>query len=167
MRLFTFPLVLAGLLGSAALAPAAVLAYPYSGQRYAYDSFAPQPRRSYAPEPVSPYGYGGSYPNPYGNQRYAYDSYAPQPRRSYAPEPVSPYGYGGGYSNPYGDPIAADPTPYTPPPVRHCNRGTVLTGAAIGGGLGAIMASNSRTRLWSLPMGAAMGGILGGVLSGC
>jgi len=131
MRLFTFPLVLAGLLGSAALAPAAVLAYPYSGQRYAYDSFAPQPRRSYAPEPVSPYGYGGSYPNPYG------------------------------------DPIAADPTPYTPPPVRHCNRGTVLTGAAIGGGLGAIMASNSRTRLWSLPMGAAMGGILGGVLSGC
>ena len=40
-------------------------------------------------------------------------------------------------------------------------------GAAIGGGLGAILATNSRNRLWSLPMGAAVGGILGGVMSGC
>ena len=47
--------------------------------------------------------------------------------------------------------------------------GTVVPGygAAIGGGLGAMLASNSRNRLWSLPMGAAMGGILGGVISGC
>jgi hypothetical protein len=43
----------------------------------------------------------------------------------------------------------------------------VLGGAAIGGGLGAVLASNSRNRVWSLPMGAAVGGILGGVMSGC
>ena len=115
MRLSALPLVLAGLLGSAALAPEVAQAYPYGDQRYAY-----------------------------GGQRYA-------------PLPVSPYGY----------PIASEPEPYSPAPVRRCNRGTVLTGAAIGGGLGAMLASNSRNRLWSLPLGAAMGGILGGVISGC
>jgi hypothetical protein len=132
MRLSALPLVLAGLLGSAALAPEAAQAYPYGDQRYTYDSYGPPPGRTYAPLPASPYGYGGSYPN-------------------------SPYGY----------PIAVEPAPYSPPPVRRCNRGTVLSGAAIGGGLGAMLASNSRNRLWSLPMGAAMGGILGGVISGC
>ena len=132
MRLSALPLVLAGLLGSAALAPEAAQAYPYGDQRYTYDSYGQPPGRTYAPLPASPYGYGGSYP-------------------------TSPYGY----------PIAVEPAPYSPPPVRRCNRGTVLTGAAIGGGLGAMLASNSRNRLWSLPMGAAMGGILGGVISGC
>ena len=126
MRLSALPLVLAGLLGSAALAPEAAQAYPYGDQRY-------------------------------GDQRYAYDNYGPPRGRTYAPLPVSPYGY----------PIASEPEPYSPPPVNRCNRGTVLTGAAIGGGLGAMLASNSRNRLWSLPMGAAMGGILGGVISGC
>lgn len=131
MRLSTLPLVLAGLLGSAALAPVSAQAYPYGDQRYGDQR--------------------------YGNQRYAYDNYGPPPGRTYAPLPVSPYGY----------PIASEPELYSPPPVRRCNRGTVLTGAAIGGGLGAMLASNSRNRLWSLPMGAAMGGILGGVISGC
>ena len=126
MRLSALPLVLAGLLGSAALAPEVAQAYPYGDQRY-------------------------------GDQRYAYDNYGPPRGRTYAPLPVSPYGY----------PIASEPEPYSPPPVNRCNRGTVLTGAAIGGGLGAMLASNSRNRLWSLPMGAAMGGILGGVISGC
>jgi len=126
MPLSALPLVLAGLLGSAALAPEAAQAYPYEDQRY-------------------------------GDQRYDYDNYGPPPGRTYAPLPVSPYGY----------PIASEPELYSPPPVRRCNRGTVLTGAAIGGGLGAMLASNSRNRLWSLPMGAAMGGILGGVISGC
>ncbi len=126
MRLSALPLVLAGLLGSAALAPEAAQAYPYGDQRY-------------------------------GGQRYAYDNYGPPRGRTYAPLPVSPYGY----------PIASEPEVYSPPPVNRCNRGTVLTGAAIGGGLGAMLASNSRNRLWSLPMGAAMGGILGGVISGC
>ena len=128
MRLSALPLVLAGLLGSAALAPEVAQAYPYGDQRYAY-----------------------------GDQNYAYDNYGPLRGRTYAPLPVSPYGY----------PMATEPAPYSPPPERRCNRGTVLTGAAIGGGLGAMLASNSRNRLWSLPMGAAMGGILGGVISGC
>jgi hypothetical protein len=131
MRLSPLPLVLAGLLGSAALAPEVAQAYPYGDQRYGDQR--------------------------YGGQRYAYDNYGPPPGRTYAPLPVSPYGY----------PIASEPEPYSPTPVRRCNRGTVLTGAAIGGGLGAMLASNSRNRLWSLPMGAAMGGILGGVISGC
>jgi len=131
MRLSALPLVLAGLLGSAALAPEVARAYPY------------------------------------GDQRYAYDSYGPPRGRTYGALPVSPYGYGGSESSPYGYPVASEPEPYNPPPVRRCNRGTVLTGAAIGGGLGAMLASNSRNRLWSLPMGAAMGGILGGVISGC
>ena len=131
MRLSALPLVLAGLLGSAALAPEVAQAYPY------------------------------------GDQRYSYDSYGPPRGRTYGPLPVRPYGYGGSYSSLYGYPVAAEPEPYNPPPVRRCNRGTVLTGAAIGGGLGAMLASNSRNRLWSLPMGAAMGGILGGVISGC
>lgn len=131
MRLSALPLVLAGLLGSAALAPEAAQAYPYGDQRYVDQR--------------------------YGGQRYAYDNYGPPRGRTYAPLPVSPYGY----------PIASEPELYSPPPVNRCNRGTVLTGAAIGGGLGAMLASNSRNRLWSLPMGAAMGGILGGVISGC
>jgi hypothetical protein len=113
MRLSALPLVLAGLLGSAALAPEVAQAYPYGDQRYAYDSYGPPRGRT------------------------------------------------------YGYPVATEPGPHSPAPVRRCNRGTVLTGAAIGGGLGALLASNSRNRLWSLPMGAAMGGILGGVISGC
>ena len=133
MPLSALPLVLAGLLGSAALAPEAAKAYPYGDQRYGDQRYA------------------------YGDQRYAYDNYGPPRGRTYAPLPVGPYGY----------PIAYEPELYSPPPVRRCNRGTVLTGAAIGGGLGAMLASNSRNRLWSLPMGAAMGGILGGVISGC
>ena len=84
MRLSALPLVLAGLLGSAVLAPEVAQAYPY------------------------------------GDQRYSYDNYGPPSSRTYAPLPVRPYGY----------------------PVRRCNRGTVLSGAA-------------------------MGGILGGVISGC
>lgn len=133
MRLSALPLVLAGLLGSAALMPAPARAYP---PNYPYGS--PAPMQGYAPLPVSPYGY---------------------PSNGYS----SPYG-----PNPYGGyPIAADPGPYAPAPVRSCNRGTVLTGAAIGGGLGAMLANNSRNRRWSLPMGAAMGGILGGIVSGC
>ena len=131
MRLSALPLVLAGLLGSAALAPEASQAYPYGDQRYGDQR--------------------------YGGQRYSYDNYGPPRGRTYAPLPVSPYDY----------PIASEPELYSPPPVNRCNRGTVLTGAAIGGGLGAMLASNSRNRLWSLPMGAAMGGILGGVISGC
>jgi hypothetical protein len=128
MRCFPLPLALAGLLGSASLAPAAALAYPNAGP-------------TYAPLPVSPYGYN----NTYGG----YNSDA------------------GRYPGAYGYPIASEPAPYAPPSVRSCNRGTVLTGAAIGGGLGAMLATNSRSRLWSLPLGAAMGGILGGVMSGC
>ena len=135
MRIFPLPLVLAGLLGAAGLAPAAVLAYPNDGARYSYGSYGPPPSSTYAPLPVNPYGYRG--------------------------------GYGTSYNNNYGYPIASELAPYGPAPVRTCNRGTVLTGAAIGGGLGAILATNSRNRLWSLPMGAAVGGILGGVMSGC
>jgi len=129
MRFFPLPLALAGLLGSAGLAPAAALAYPNAGP-------------TYAPLPVSPYGYINAYGD-YNND------------------------HAGRYPGSYGYPIAAEPAPYGPPPVRSCNRGTVLTGAAIGGGLGAMLATNSRSRLWSLPISAALGGILGGVMSGC
>jgi len=132
MRFFPLPLALAALLGSAGLAPAAVLAHPNVGH-------------TYAPLPVSRYGYDRTYG---GYSEYSsYDA--------------------GRYPGSYGYPIASEPAPYGPPPVRSCNRGTVLTGAAIGGGLGAILATNSRNRLWSMPIGAAMGGILGGVMSGC
>jgi len=141
MRFLSLSLVLAGLLGSAGLAPAAALAYPNAGPRYSYDSYGPPPSPTYAPLPVNPYGYNNAYGS-YNNNA-------------------------GRYPNSYGYPIASEPTPYAPAPVRSCNRGTVLTGAAIGGGLGAILATNSRNRLWSLPIGAAMGGILGGVMSGC
>lgn len=99
---------------------------------------------------------------------------APAPALAY-PDHDRRYSYGGhGYyfspydSGSYGYPVAAEPMPYdAPAPVRSCNRGTVLAGAAIGGGLGALLANNSRNRRWSLPMGAAMGGILGGIVSGC
>ena len=66
MRLSALPLVLAGLLGSAELAPEAAQAYPYGDQRYAYDSYGPPRGRTYGPLPVSPYGYGGSESSPYG-----------------------------------------------------------------------------------------------------
>lgn len=130
MPISPLPLLLAGLLGGAGLAPSAALAYPNAGPHSRYGSYGPPPRPTYAPLPVNPYGYGYDY---------GYDGY----------------------------PIASEPAPYGPAPAPSCNRGTVLTGAAIGGGLGALLANNSRTRLWSLPIGAAMGGILGGVISGC
>jgi uncharacterized protein YcfJ len=57
--------------------------------------------------------------------------------------------------------------PVAPVRERRCNPGTLLTGAVIGGGLGAVLADGSRNRRWALPMGAAMGGLLGGVASGC
>lgn len=101
-----------------------------------------------------------AYPNadpPYSHHRYA--TYGPLPR-PYAPLPVSPYGYPD-------YPVAAEPVPYEPTPPRRCNVGTVLGGAAIGGGLGAVLANGSRNRRWGLPMGAAVGGILGGLISGC
>lgn len=104
-----------------------------------------------------------AYPNAYPH--YNHGSYGPPPGRSYAPRPRLLNSYS--YRAPYSDPIAAEPVPYEPVPPKRCNVGTVLTGAAIGGGLGAVLANNSRNRLWSLPMGAAMGGILGGVISGC
>lgn len=141
MRFLSLPLVLAGLLGSAGLAPAAAFAYPNAGPRYNYNSYGPVPSPTYAPLPVRPYGYNNAYGS-YSNNA-------------------------GVYPNGYRYPIVSKPTPYAPAPGRICNRGTVLTGAAIGGGLGAILATNSRNRLWSLPIGAAMGGILGGVISGC
>lgn len=144
------PLVLAGLLGGAGLAPAGALAYPIDGPRYSYGSYGPPPSPTYAPLPVSPYGYRGGYGTSFNNN---YSN--------------SSTHHGGRYPYGYGYPIASEPVPYGPVPARSCNRGTVLTGAAIGGGLGAILATNSRNRLWSLPIGAAMGGILGGVMSGC
>lgn len=143
MRFFPLPLALVGLLGCAGLAPAAALAYPNDGPRTSYGSYGPYPNPTYAPLPV----------NPYRNNNNAYRSFNNNNTDRYP----SSYGY----------PIAAEAVPYGPAPVRSCNRGTVLTGAAIGGGLGAILATNSRNRLWSLPIGAAMGGILGGVMSGC
>lgn len=63
MRLSALPLVLAGLLGSAALAPEAAQAYPYGDQRYGDQRYA------------------------YGGQRYAYDNYGPPRGRTYAPCP--------------------------------------------------------------------------------
>lgn len=100
-----------------------------------------------------------AYPR-YSHDRYdRYARYGPPPS-AFAPLPVSPYG------DP-DHPIAAEPLPYEPAPSRRCHVGTVLGGAAIGGGLGAVLANNSRNRRWSLPMGAAVGGILGGLISGC
>lgn len=134
MRCVSLSLALAGLLGSAGLAPSAAFAYPNVGPRYSYDRYGLPPGSTDAPPPINPHDYNNS---------------------------------AGRYPGSYGYPIASEPIPYGPPPARSCNRGTVLTGAAIGGGLGAMLATNSRNRLWSLPLGAAMGGILGGVMSGC
>ena len=100
-----------------------------------------------------------AYPR-YAHDRYdRYERYG-SPSSAYAPLPVDPHGYPD-YR------IAAEPLPYEPALPRRCNVGTVLGGAAIGGGLGAVLANNSRNRRWSLPMGAAVGGILGGLISGC
>ncbi|MEX1324706.1 MAG: hypothetical protein AB1Z21_11040 [Synechococcaceae cyanobacterium] len=133
MRSSFLYLALAGLLGSAALAPAAALAYPGAYR---------QP--GFAPLPTSRYGY------------------AP----GYGPSPVDD-GYWGGSPGYYGSPVAVEPVPYEAAPRRRCSPGTALAGAAVGGGLGAILARGSRNRRWALPMGAAVGGILGGVISGC
>jgi hypothetical protein len=146
MHRSALPLALVGLFGSAALAVAPAAAYPNAFPSYGYDSYGPPPSRSYVPQPLNPNGYRGTYGNSY--------------RAPYGTNYRANGGYG--YPTPYGYPIAAEPVP-----TRQCNVGTVLTGAAIGGGLGAVLASNSRNRVWSLPMGAAMGGILGGVISGC
>lgn len=155
MRRSALPLALVGLLGSAALAAAPAAAFPNAFTHYGHNSFGPPPSRSYAPQPLNtyryPYGYRGSHSNSY--------------RAPYGTSNQTNGGYG--YPAPYGYPIAAEPAPYEPVPTRQCNVGTVLGGAAIGGGLGAVLASNSRNRVWSLPMGAAVGGILGGVMSGC
>lgn len=132
MRNSFLHLALAGLLGSAAVAPAAALAYPGAYR---------QP--GFAPVPASPYGYGPGYG-------------------------VSPGdGYWGNAPDYYGYPVAAEPLPYNAVPARSCSPSTALVGAAVGGGLGAILANGSRNRRWALPMGAAVGGILGGVISGC
>jgi hypothetical protein len=137
MRVSTLPLLLAGLLGGAALAPAAVQAYPYSYS--------------------SPYS-----PHPYTVQRHTVETFIPQPRPRYVTVRVRPYGYG--YSS---DDRPMAVAPVAPVRERRCNPGTLLTGAVIGGGLGAVLADGSRNRRWALPMGAAMGGLLGGVASGC
>ena len=137
MRVSTLPLLLAGLLGGAALAPAAVQAYPYPSS---------YPHPSY----------------PYTVQRHTVETFTPQPRPRYVTVRVRPYGYG--YSSGY-RPVAV--APVAPVRERRCNPGTLLTGAVIGGGLGAVLADGSRNRRWALPMGAAMGGLLGGVASGC
>jgi hypothetical protein len=64
-----------------------------------------------------------------------------------------------------GYPLASEP--YGTPPPRSCGPTPALIGAALGGGLGALLADGSRNRRWALPLGAAFGGILGGVVSGC
>jgi hypothetical protein len=151
MRRSALPLALVGLLSSTALAAAPAEAYPNAFPRYGHNSYGPPPSRSYAPQPLNSYRY------PYGYR----DSYRSTDGNSFRANG------GHGYAAPYGYPMAAEPVPYAPVPTRQCNVGTVLGGAAIGGGLGAVLASNSRNRVWSLPMGAAVGGILGGVISGC
>jgi len=152
MRCFPLPLVLAGLLGSAGLVPADALASP-DNDDYVYASYGPPPRATYAALPANSYRYRSGYPSRYDNNYSNYSKYNNN--------------YGGRYPNGYAYPIVSESSSYGPSPGRSCNHGTVLTGAAIGGGLGAMLATNSRNRLWSLPMGAAMGGILGGVMSGC
>lgn len=142
MRVPAFPLLLSGLLAGAAFAPAAVQAYPYTVQRYTVETYTPLPR----PRPrtvtvrVRPgdYGYGSGYGG------YGY----------------SGYGYGSGYR-----PLAV--APVAPVRERRCQPASLLTGAVIGGGLGAVLADGPRNRRWALPMGAAVGGLVGGAVSGC
>jgi hypothetical protein len=104
----------------------------------------------------------------------------PQPQPQYRPLPTVYPGYAPrpGFPSPhYGYPVTHYPTPghhgqlaggnglFNQP--RTCTPVVPLVGAALGGTVGAVMASNSRNRIWALPMGAAVGGILGGVASGC
>lgn len=132
------PLVLAGLLGSILIHPAAVEADPYDDHDRLYSDGL---------------DFGGHPPDRYVPHRHV----GSLPRAGVAALPVYPYGY----------PIAERPLAYSSRPASRCNLGTVLTGAAIGGGLGVVLASDPRNRLWTLPMGAAAGGLLGGLLSGC
>jgi hypothetical protein len=136
-----------------------VYAYPqahaYAQQPSAYlvrrHMVVTQPQPIYRPLPAVQPGYG--------------------PRPGFAPPLVSQYGY----------PVTDYPAPIyptRPTPIlaggngvlqqrRTCQPVVPLVGAALGGTVGAVMAHNSRNRLWALPMGAAVGGILGGVASGC
>ena len=147
MRVPAFPLLLSGLLAGAAFAPAAVQAYPYTVQRYTVETYTPLPR----PRPrtvtvrVRPGddGYGSGYGG-YGYGGYGYGG----------------YGYGSGYR-----PLAV--APVAPVRERRCQPASLLTGAVIGGGLGAVLADGPRNRRWALPMGAAVGGLVGGAVSGC
>jgi hypothetical protein len=166
LRISLLPLALTAL-----ALPAPALAFP-SGQRntivYAYPQAQqptaylvrrhvvvhqpqPQPQPQYRPLPT------------------VYPGYAPRP--GFRPPLVSHYGY----------PVSHYPAPahlgqptttlaggnglFTQP--RACTPVVPLVGAALGGTVGAVMAHNSRNRVWALPMGAAVGGILGGVASGC
>lgn len=156
MRAPAIPLLLSGLLAGAALAPAAASAYPYTVQRYSVETYTPLP----SPRPrtvtvrVRPGGYGNGYGSSYGGYGNGYGNV-----------------YGGyGYSNGYGygagyRPLAV--APVAPVRERRCQPGSLLTGAVIGGGLGALLADGPRNRRWALPMGAAVGGLVGGVASGC
>jgi hypothetical protein len=105
----------------------------------------------------------------------------PQPRPFVRPLPVVQPGFAPPLVNPYGYPVTNYPVPVystRPAPIlaggngvfqqpRTCKPVVPLVGAALGGTVGAVMAPNSRNRVWALPMGAAVGGILGGVASGC
>lgn len=143
MRAPAIPLLLSGLLAGAALAPAAASAYPYTVQRYSVETYTPLPRPRTVTVRVRPGGYGNGYGNVYGGYGYS-----------------NGYGYGAGYR-----PLAV--APVAPVRERRCQPGSLLTGAVIGGGLGALLADGPRNRRWALPMGAAVGGLVGGVASGC
>lgn len=98
-----------------------------------------------------------------------YHTYAPHP--GFQPTVVNHYGHP--VSNHHSGGFHGQPTPtlaggnglFQQP--RTCQPFVPLAGAALGGTVGAVMASNSRDRRWALPMGAAVGGIIGGVASGC
>ena len=107
-----------------------------------------------------------AYAYPYTVQRYTVETYTPLARPRTVTVRVRPGGYGNGYG--YGAsyrPLAV--APVAPVRERRCQPGSLLTGAVVGGGLGAVLADGSRNRRWAVPMGAAVGGLVGGVASGC
>lgn len=142
MRHPVFPLVLAALLGSTYVHPAAAGVDPYDDHspHYGDDS-----------------DFGGYLPERDVYRHVPHRYVGPLPRSGFSALPVYPYR----------DPVAAGPFAHQSRPANRCSVRPVLAGAAIGGGLGAVLASDSRNRLWTLPMGAAAGGLLGGLLSGC
>ena len=143
MRAPAIPLLLSGLLAGAALAPAAAYAYPYTVQRYTVETYTPLPRPRTVTVRVRPGGYGNGYGSGYGGHGYGIG--------------YGGYGYGAGYR-----PLAV--APVAPVRERRCQPGSLLTGAVVGGGLGAVLADGSRNRRWAVPMGAAVGGLVGGVI---